>query len=83
MGLRCKNQDLRDERAILKRQFDGAVADNHRAVEEHDSTILDLWSLLERRNQELDGLDERTRLQLHSNEVTMSLVLTADEVDMK
>ena len=89
VGLRCKNQDLRDERANLQRQLDNAEADNHRAMEERDSTILDLRSLLERRNQELDGLeqsvattqDERIRLQLHSNEMTMSLVAIRQELE--
>jgi hypothetical protein len=38
VSLRIKNQDVRDERANLQRQFDSAEADNHRAVEERDST---------------------------------------------
>jgi chromosome segregation ATPase len=82
VNLRMKIQDVRDERGNLQRRFDDAEANNQRAVEERDSTILDLQSLVERRNQELDSLeqsvattqDERTRLQLHSNETTMSLV---------
>jgi hypothetical protein len=53
-----KNQDVRDQRVNLQRQFDSAEADNHRAVEERDSTILDLRSLLERRNQELNVLEQ-------------------------
>jgi len=68
--IRMKNQDVRDQRVNLQRQFDSAEADNHRAVEERDSTILDLRSLLERRNRELNVLeqsvattqDKRTRL---------------------
>ena len=47
MGLRMKNQDVRDERANLQRQFDNA-----------DYTILYLRSLLERRNQELNVLEQ-------------------------
>jgi hypothetical protein len=51
------------------------------------STILDLRSLLERRNRELNVLeqseattqDERNRLQLHSNEMSMSLVAIRQE----
>ena len=58
-------------------------------MEERDSAISDLRSLLERRNQELDGLEqlvattqwERTRLQLHSNEMTMSLVANRQELE--
>ena len=50
---------------------------------------MDLRSLLERRNQELDGLeqsvattqDEKTRLQIHSNEMTMSLVALRQELE--
>ncbi len=82
VGLRMKNQELRDERTNRQRLFDGAEAENQAALEERDLTIADLRSLLDRRNQELDGLeqsvattqDERTRLQLHSNEMTVSLV---------
>jgi predicted nucleic acid-binding Zn-ribbon protein len=56
---------------------------------ERDSTIADLWSLLDRRNQELDSLEqsvsttqeERTRIQLHSNEMTMSMVSLRQELD--
>jgi len=47
VGLRIKIQDVRDERVNLQRQFDSAEADNHRAVNKRDSTILDLRSLLE------------------------------------
>ena len=80
---------MRDQRVNLERQFDSAEAENHRAVEERDSTILDLRSLLERRNQELNVLeqsvattqDERTRLQLHTNEMTMSLVAIRQELE--
>jgi len=58
VGLRRKNSDLRDERANLQRLFDGAEADNQTALDERDCTISDLRSLLERRNQELDGLEQ-------------------------
>ena len=77
VSLRIKNQDVRDERA------------NQRAVEERDSTILDLRSLLESRNRELNVLEqseantqvERTRLQLYSNEMSMSLVAIRQELE--
>ena len=89
VGLRSKNQDLRDERANLQRLFDGAEADNQTALDERDSAISDLRSLSERRNQELDGLEQsvattqgrRIRLQLHSNEMTMSLVSLRQELE--
>ena len=89
MSLRIKNQDVRDDRANLQRLFDSAVADNQRAVEERDSTILDLRSLLESRNRELNILEQseantqvdRTRLQLNSNEMSMSLVAVRQELE--
>ena len=88
VSLRIKNQEVRDERANLQRQFDSVEADNQRAVEERDSTILDLRSLLESRNRELNVLEqseantqvERTRLQLYSNEMSMSLVAIRQEL---
>jgi len=66
VGLRMKNQELRNERTDRQR----AEADNQATLEERESTIADLRSLLDHRNQELDGLeqsvattqDERTRL---------------------
>ena len=50
------------------------VINSQSALEERDASIANLRSLLDRRNQELDGLEqseittqeERTRLQLHS-----------------
>ena len=41
MSMRIKNQDVRDDRANLQRLFDSATADNQRAVEDRDSTILE------------------------------------------
>jgi hypothetical protein len=77
-----KIQELRDGRNDRQRLIDGAESDNQAVLEERDSTIADLRSLLDRRRKELDGLeqsvattqDERTRLQLHFNEISMSLV---------
>jgi hypothetical protein len=47
---RLKIQDIRDDRGNLQRRFDDAEADNQRAVQERDSTIIDLRSLVERHN---------------------------------
>jgi len=55
---RIVSAECATQRVNLQRQFDSAEADNHRAVEERDSTILDLRSLLERRNQELNVLEQ-------------------------
>jgi FtsZ-binding cell division protein ZapB len=56
--LKMKIQELRDERSNRQRLFDGAEAENQAALEERDSTISDLRSLLDRHNQELDGQEQ-------------------------
>ena len=60
--LRSKNNDLRknNERSSLERQLESENSECRTALEERDSAIANLWSLLERRNQELDGLDPST-----------------------
>ena len=60
--LRSKNNDLRknNERSSLERQLESENSECRTALEERDSAIANLWSLLERRNQELDGLDPPT-----------------------
>ena len=76
--LRSKNNDLRDDDAA-----------GQTVLTDRDFTIEDLRSLLEIRNQELDGLEqsvatsqeERTRLQLHSNEMTVSMVSLRQELE--
>jgi len=65
------------------------VAENQAALEERDYTIANLRSLLERRRRELDELeqsiannhDDRTRLQLHSTEMSTSLVAVRQELE--
>jgi hypothetical protein len=89
VSVRIKNQDVRDDRANLQRLFDSAAADNQRAVEDRDSTILDLQSQLENRHRELNILEqsvtnthvERTRLQLNFNEMSMTLVTVRQELE--
>ena len=71
VNLRSKNNDLRDERSSLKRKLETEGAEVQKALDERDASIANLRSLLERRNQELDGLEqsaiitqeERTRLE--------------------
>ena len=60
VGLRMKNQELRNERTDRQR----AEADNQATLEERESTIADLRSLLDHRNQELDGLEQWLPLKL-------------------
>jgi len=89
VGLRMNIQELRDEKTDRQRLFDGAESEKQAALEERDSTIADLGSLLDRRRRELDGLeqsiantqDERTRLQLHSTEISTSLVAVRHQSD--
>jgi chromosome segregation ATPase len=86
--LRSKNDDLRDERSRMKQQQEDDDA-GQTVLVDRDSTIENLQSLLEIRNQELDVLErsvattheERTRLQLHSNEMTMSMVSLRQELE--
>jgi uncharacterized coiled-coil protein SlyX len=55
----------------MKKQYESRIADDEAIAEERDSVIANLRSLLERRNQELDSLEqsvsniqeERTRIQ--------------------
>ena len=87
--LRSKNNDLCDERSSLKQQQESIDAEGQIVLADRDSTIANLWSLLDRRNQELDGLqrsvtttqEERTRLQLQSNELTVSIVSLRQELE--
>jgi hypothetical protein len=89
LSVRMKIQELRDERTDRQRLYDGAVAENQAALEERDSTIADLRSLLDRRRRELNELeqsianthDDRTRLQLHSTEMSTSLVAVRQELE--
>ena len=58
VNLRMKIQELRDEGRDRQRLYDGAVAENQAALEERDSTIADLRSLLDRRRRELNELEQ-------------------------
>jgi predicted RNase H-like nuclease (RuvC/YqgF family) len=87
--LRSKNSDLREERSGLKRQQENDKAESQTALKEQGSSITNLRSLLDRRNQELHGLkrsvtttqEERTRLQIHSNEMTVSMLSFCQELE--
>jgi FtsZ-binding cell division protein ZapB len=74
--LRSKINDLREERSNLKRQQESLIAKDEAIAVERDSAMADLRSLLDRRIQE-----ERTRIQLHSNEMTMSIVALRQKLD--
>ena len=82
VAMRSKNTDLRDAYASLKRKLETDAAASHTALEERDTSIAHLRSLLDRRKKELDNLEqsatvtqeERARLQLHSSAVTVEIV---------
>ena len=87
--LRSKVNDLRDEKSDLKKQHESHTADEESAARERDTIIADLRSLLDRRNQQLNDMEQsvgtieedRTRIQLHSNEVTVTIVSLRRELD--
>jgi len=53
-----KLADLRDERSSLQRQLETAEAEGKSALEQRESSIVNLQSQLGHRNQELDGLEQ-------------------------
>jgi hypothetical protein len=73
---------LQHEKSDLKKQHESHIADEEAAVIERDTVLADLRSLLERRNQQLNDMErsrdtieeDRTRIQLHSTEVHMTIV---------
>ena len=83
VSMRSKLNDLRDERSSLKRRLETAGAEGQSALEERDASIANLRSL------DLDGLEqseittqaERTRLQLHSTEMSVSMVSLRRELE--
>ena len=87
--LRSKVNDLRDEKSDLKKQHESHIADEESAARERDTVIADLRSLLDRRNQQLNDMEQsvgtieedRTRFQLHSNEVTLTIVSLRRELE--
>ena len=87
--MRSKNNDLRDAYASLKRKLETDAAAGYSALEEWDTSIAHLRSLLDRRKKEWDNLEqsatvtqeERTRLQLHSSAVTVEIVSLRQEIE--
>jgi len=87
--LRSKVNELRDEKSDLKKQHESHIADEESAARERDTVLADLRSLLDRRNQQLNDMErsrdtieeDRARIQLHSNEVTVTIVSLRRELD--
>jgi len=71
------------------KQHESHIADEESAARERDTIIADLRSLLDRRRQQLNDTErsmgtieeDRTRIQLHSNEVTVINVSLRRELD--
>jgi len=82
-------RNLRDERSRMKQQQEDDDAEAQTVLADRDCTIENLQSSLEIPNQELHVLErsvaatqeERIRLQLHSNEMTMSMVPLRQELE--
>jgi hypothetical protein len=87
--LRSKVNELQHEKSDLKKQHGSHIADEEAAAIERDTVLADLRSLLERRNQQLNDMErsrdtieeDRTRIQLHSTEVQMTIVSLRRELD--
>jgi hypothetical protein len=77
VSLRMKIQELRDERADRQRLYDGAVAENQAALEERNSTIAELRSLLDRRRRELTI----TMIEPDSNYIPLRCLLRSLQSD--
>ncbi len=73
---------MQHEKSDLKKQHESHIADEEAEAAERVTVLADLRSLLERRNQQLNEMErswdaieeDRARIQLHSNEVTVTIV---------
>jgi hypothetical protein len=71
----------------MKKQQESRIAEEEAIAEERDSAMANLRSLLDRRNHELDSVEqsistiqeERTRIQLNSNEMIISIFTLRQE----
>ena len=82
--MRSKLNDLRDERSSLQRKLETASAEGKSALEERDSSNANLRSLLDRCNQELDGLEQSeitTQEDVLSTEMSASMVSLRCELE--
>ena len=73
----------------MKKQHESHMADEEAEALERVTVLADLRSLLERRNQQLNEMErsrdaieeDRACIQLHSNEVTVTIVSLRRELD--
>jgi len=86
--LRSKVNELQHEKSNLKKQHESHLADEEAAAE-RVTVLMDLRSLLERRNQQLNDIErsrdaieaDRARIQLHSTEVQVTIVSLRRELE--
>ena len=87
--LRSRVNELRDEKSDLKRQLESHIADEESVARERETVIADLRSVLDLRNQQLNVMEQsygtieedRTRIQLHSTETTVTIVSLRRELE--
>ena len=87
--LRSKVNELQHEKSDLKKQHESHLADEEEEAAERVTVLMDLRSLLERRNQQLNDLErsrdaieeDRARIQLHSTEVQVTIVSLRRELE--
>ena len=86
--LRTRVNELCDEKSDLKKQHESHIADEESAARERDTVIAYLRSVLDLRNQQLNVMEQsvgtitedRTRIQLHSTEATVTIVSLRQEL---
>ncbi len=87
--LRSKVNELQHEKNDMKKQHESHLADEVEAAAERVTVLMDLRSLLERRNQQLNDIErsrdaieaDRARIQLHSTEVQVTIVSLHRELE--
>jgi chromosome segregation ATPase len=87
--LRSRVNELQHEKNDMKKQHDSHLADEEEAAAERVTVLMDLRSLLDRRNQQLNDLErsrdaieeDRAHIQLHSTEVQVTTVSLRRELE--
>ncbi len=80
---------MQHEKSDLIKQHESHLADEEEAAAERVTVLMDLRSLLDRRNQQLNDLErsrdaieeDRARIQLHSTEVQVTIVSLRRELE--
>ncbi len=72
---------MQHEKSNLKKQHESHITDQELAARERDTVMADLISLLDMERSMGTIEEDRTRIQLHSNEVTVTIVSLRRELD--